>query len=342
MMLKLKDIAQEAGVSISTVSRALSPDTKDKVKSSTKTQIDYAIQKLGNESHQSFISSTKDELSVGIILASSNKTFAHEYFAEMLNPLIYEFYKSNCEIKYVLAQASLSENMFLDAIQNRTVSGAVIMGRIDMELLKFFKSNIPHLVYTGVNYVGQNTDEVICNGYEAIKTLFNHFISIGYETIGYIGSTGNNSILKNDYQRFDSYKASLKNYSMNMNNDFIVHSSDTIADGHIAMNKMIKRNKLPQAIICTSDSIAMGVINALYNAGISVPNDIAIAGVDNLNLSQFLTPPLTTVNVPKDELSRIAINMLLDKIRNNRTNNIRVDIPCELIIRKSCGYIQKK
>lgn len=339
MSIKLKDIANEVGLSISTVSRALNEETSDKVKPSTKIQIEYAMKKLGyNQNITPNFIPRNDNPSIGIILASTRKSFDHEYFAEMLNALLIELYKSNCQVGYVLAQASLDEETFKNVLQTTPVTGAIIMGRLNDKLLSFLKQNIGHIVYTGVNYIGHDTDEVTCNGYNAIQTLYDHFKFIGYNDIGYIGSTANPNESKNDFQRFDSYMHCIKLYGDTYKKEHVENSDETNDGGYEAMKKMILAHQVPKAIICTSDSIAIGVIHAANEHNINIPKDVAIAGIDNLNLSQYLSPPLTTVDVPKAELSRLAINMLLDKISNNREKNIRLDIPGELIIRASCGY----
>lgn len=340
MSITLKDIADEVGVSISTVSRALSSDMADKVKPATKSRIHDAMKRLGynisgfQESSPSFHAN----YSVGIILASSDKSFSHPFFAEMLSALQHEFYKTNYFIEYILAESSMPEDKFRDTIINSSVSGAILLGRMDPKLLNFFKSNIPSLVYTGVNYVGHDTDEVICNGYDAVATLYEHFFSLGYQKIAYIGPINTSSAAKNDYQRFNSYEHCLELYHSPACKDHIQIAMDTMEDGYAAMCRIINSRNLPDAIICASDSTAIGVMRAAAEHEIKIPDDIAIAGIDNIQQSQFLVPSLTTVNVPKSELSRLAVNMLLDKIQNKRQKNIRLDIPHDLIIRESCGF----
>ncbi len=336
----LQDIANELGLSVSTVSRALCEETANKVKPATKEKIEQAIKKLGYVQTKAYTSAaTADEISIGIIIATPGKAFHHEFFAEMLNPLLSEIYKIDCHVGYVLSENFVPKEKFLQIIQNTKVSGAIVMGRLDEDFLSFLKNSIPHIVYTGVNYVGHDTDEVVCNAFEAIETLYDHFKEIGYNTIGYIGSTNMQTTKKNDYHRYTSFLNCQKKYGDIFDKEHISSSgNETMQSGYDAMMKIIRTNNLPKAIICASDSCAVGALRAAHENGIAIPKDIAIAGVDNLMLSDFTSPKLTTVDVPKSELVRLAINMLIDRIKNNREKNIRLDIPSELIIRESCGY----
>lgn len=173
-------------------------------------------------------------------------------------------------------------------------------------MLFFFKSTIPHIVYTGLNYLEHDTDEVICDSFKAVGTLYDHFHSLNYESIGFIGLVASINESRNDYHRYSSYLSCLAKHNLLLKADW-VHSSQDNAEH-----------------------------------GIRVPDDLAIASIDNINVGQFLTPSLTTIDVSKIELARLSINMLMDKIDNRRDKNIRLDIPHELIIRESCGYKKNK
>lgn len=338
MSVTLKDIADEVGVSISTVSRAISGDTEKRVKPSTKAQIDAAIEKLGYITNLPKADEIPDHGSIAIILASSEKSFSHPFFAEMLSSLQEEIYKTNFSIEYVLSESALSKEKFYETIISHPVSGAVILGRLNEQLLGFLKENIPHLVYTGVNYVGHDTDEVICNGYDAIATLYQHFTSIGFDNIAYIGPIGSTKDPQNDFQRYASYLKCLESHNIAQKQRQILHAGDTLTEGYSSMLALIKEDALPEAIICASDSIALGVIRAAHEHHILIPNDVAIASIDNILMAEYCVPNLTTIDVSKQELSRLTVNMLVDKIENCREKNVRLDVPFELIIRESCGY----
>ncbi len=350
MSIKLKDIAADAGVSISTVSRAINGDPVKKVKDSTQKKIATSMLRLGYtpvgselaflESHAPSVTITKH--SIGIILTSETKTFADPFFAEMLNVLQEELYKNNYVIKYIISESSVGQETLKSIISTQLVSGAIILGRLDEDLLLFFKSTIPHIVYTGLNYLDYDTDEVICDSFKAIRTLYNHLHKLNYSSIGFIGLVTSSCESRNDHHRYSSYLACLAEHGLLLKADWVHSSQDNAEDGYTAMKEMITNGNLPRAIICASDMIACGVLRATTEHRIRVPEDLALVSIDNINVSQFLSPSLTTIDVSKVELARLSINMLIDKVDNRRDKNIRLDIPYELIIRESCGYKAKE
>lgn len=347
MSITLKDIANDVGVSISTVSRTLNRDSSKKSSPETETKIWEAAQRLGYaklnlpsdvpELSPIQAGPPAAEKSIAIILASEDKNFSHPFFGEMLSFLLEEINKSGYPLKQVLSASSMSAELFRRIISAENISGAIIIGRLDNSMLKFLKEHIPHLVYTGVNYIGKGTDEVICDGYKAISMLFEHFIKLGYKSIGYIGPISSPSDTRNEFHRFESYRASLAAHDMHLNSNYIRKAKDTAADGYNCMKDIISSSVYPRAIICAADTIAAGAIRACFESGIHVPKDIAIAGIDNINISEYLCPALTTIDIPKDDLSRLAMNMLIDQIENNRNKQIRLDVPFDLKIRESCG-----
>ncbi|MFI3208414.1 MAG: LacI family DNA-binding transcriptional regulator [Eubacteriales bacterium] len=348
MSVKLKDIAADAGVSISTVSRAINGDSIKKVKASTQKKIAASMMRLGyipEGNELAFLESQNmtgtpaiPTYNVGIILASDTKTFADPFFAEMLDVLQEELYKNNYIITYIISESSVGKEKLKQIVSTQPVSGSIIMGRLDTDLLYFFRSTIPHMVYTGVNYLEHDTDEVICDGFKAVATLYDHFHKLNYAQIGFIGPVATKTEFRNEHHRYTSYINSLELYHHTLHPEWVQASQDTAEQGYHAMKQLIATGTLPRALICASDIIACGVLRATQEHQLRVPEDLAIASIDNINMSQFLTPSLTTIDVSKLELARLSISMLMDKVENRRSKNIRLDIPHELIIRESCGY----
>ncbi len=345
MAITLKDIAQDVGVSISTVSRAISCDPVKRVKESTQKKIAESMQRLGyplDDEALAFLETVTPTAprkhSIGIILVSSAKTFAHPFFAEMLDCLQSEIYRNNYTVEYIISESAVGEAKLREIVASQPVSGAIIMGRLDADLLTYLKQTIPHMVYTGVNYLEYDTDEVICDGVKAIVTLFEHFYSLHYREIGFIGPVASPHETRNEHHRYTSYLECLLQHGIPRQLQWIHSAQDTAENGYQAMKEMISTNQMPRALICASDIIACGVLRAAQEFGIRVPQDIAIASVDNIDISQYLAPSLTTIDVSKNDLARLSINMLIDRMTNLRSKNIRLDVPHELVIRESCGY----
>lgn len=99
----------------------------------------------------------------------------------------------------------------------------------------------------------------------------------------------------------------------------------------------LKSTKPPRAIMCHNDEMAIGCMRALLEAGYRIPEDVAIVGHDDIDMAGFTQVPLTTVRIYKEDIGRLAVTVLLDRIRNERKVPVHLEIPGKLIIRQSCG-----
>ena len=96
---------------------------------------------------------------------------------------------------------------------------------------------------------------------------------------------------------------------------------------------------MPTAVFCGNDTVALGVMKALDEHQIRIPEDISIVGFDNIETVRYLKPALTTIDIPKQELGRLAVKVLLDRIESKREYSIKVNLPFTLIVRESCRAI---
>ncbi len=183
--------------------------------------------------------------------------------------------------------------------------------------------------WPGVDFVSTNRYE---GGYKAIKYL----IELGHRRIAIV------SIL--DYPeynqiepRYEAYRKALKDNNLEVNPKWILPIEHAGAlEGYNAGLKIAEMKDKPTAIFCINDFVAMGVLKALKESGIRVPDDISVVGFDNIELSNFAIVPLTTIAQPVNEISFEAINLLFRKISNPDTPTRQIYIDPKLIIRNSC------
>lgn len=102
------------------------------------------------------------------------------------------------------------------------------------------------------------------------------------------------------------------------------------------MKKAIKKGDLPTAFFVASDPMAIGAIRALLESNIGVPDEVAIVSVDDIEMAAFVSPPLTTVKMYSEQMGRVAVNLILERI-SGREIPLKVEVPTKLIIRDSCG-----
>jgi DNA-binding LacI/PurR family transcriptional regulator len=116
----------------------------------------------------------------------------------------------------------------------------------------------------------------------------------------------------------------------------VIDTHLTSPDGYDSMIAMIERGNLPTAIFCGNDTVALGVMKALGEHNISIPDDISIIGFDNIETAAYTQPALTTISVPTKELGRMAVKIMLDKLETGRDYALKVNLPFSLIERDSC------
>ncbi|ONI45614.1 hypothetical protein AN640_04305 [Candidatus Epulonipiscium fishelsonii] len=336
MKIKLKDLAKETGLSMSTISRALNEEQADKVKPESQQKINIALQKLGY-SNQKSIRLEQLKL-IGIILASNIKSLSHLLFSEIISNLEHNIYKKGYKVQYIIAESSMDSNVLENIISSNSVAGVICLGPLNQNLLNILQKYIIHIMYSSMNYTDLNVDQVVLNGYKAASTIVDHFCSINYTKIAYIGPIKNIAYQKKEHERFIGYKNALEAHNLIFDSTMVFNSLDEIEDGYSAMYKLLNLKQLPEAVLCAGDSIAIGAIRAAKENYVEIPKQIALAGMDNLKISSYLSPSLTTIDIQMTNFINLTIDMLIDKIEGKLTEPIKLEVPFDLIVRESCGY----
>jgi DNA-binding LacI/PurR family transcriptional regulator len=171
-----------------------------------------------------------------------------------------------------------------------------------------------------------------CDNYQGGHSITEHLISLGKKTFAFIGDNGEHA--PEFMARYKGYEDALKQH--NLNECSVQRNAiSTEDDGSDAVKSLIECDELPEAIVCASDLIAMGALRALRRANISVPNDVAVVGYDNIAVSAYTTPALSTVQQNTKLAGELLVDTLLKAINNERVEDYLM--PAEVIIRQSCG-----
>jgi len=173
-------------------------------------------------------------------------------------------------------------------------------------------------------------------GYEATR----HLIDLGHKRIGFIGVSLTRSV---GLRRFRGYQEALTEHSLPVDEELIVggNGSDQMPGysteemGFAGMNKLLRLKKRPTAIFARNDFTAIGALNAIKQAGLRIPGDIAVVGYDDIPLASHLTPALTTVRQPTREQGRLAAQFLLQRVEDRERPREERTFDCELIVRQS-------
>lgn len=342
MTVRLKDIAKEANVSISTVSRILNQDPTRKANDQTIARVFEAAERLGYFSQKlasvralGTKSSDQKVYSVACILMSEHESYVSPFFSVLMTGIQQEIISQGSRFPHNFFVTSIKDPGFIHFLESTSLDCAIMLGRTTEENIRYLEAKVPNLVYAGVNKVGLGIDEVVCDARTAVSVAVEYLIELGHTEIGFIGPTRRKYQVFNEH-RYDGYLDALSGHDLAVNEAYIIDTILTAADGYENMRTLITSKTLPTAIVCGNDTVAMGVMKALDEYSIDVPGDISVIGFDNIDTASYLKPALTTIDIPKRELGRLAVKVLVDRLESGRSYPLHVELPFTLLKRASC------
>lgn len=350
MAVTLKDIAQKAGTSVSTVSRIINNDPIKKASKETSDRVWQIVQELGyvpNQNARKLIKGEEEKKqrtkAIGCVFTSKESSYTDPFFSQIAQGIQDEILKRGYVMGYTFSSHEMTDAALFNNLTSHQVDGAIILGRFNLDTLKFLKKNMKHIIYAGINYVNAGFDEIICDGYQAAQTAVNYLITLGHTQIGYIGTVpqkDENTQLVNEH-RYKGYEDTLHKHQLTLKEEWVWDTVLTTSHGYeCAMAQFEKIKHRPTAFFCSNDAVAIGVVRAAHEKGIRIPEDLSVISIDDIEMASFIQPPLTTIHVPKEELGRFAVKTLIDRIEGQHEMPIRIDLPFRLIERKSCRVIK--
>ncbi len=343
MTMTLKEVAEKAGVSISTVSRVIngkstktaSPEVQERI-FRIAAELGYrpnrAAQalKLGDEA----VEVLKGRRSIGCIFGRVMSSVDDPFFSRIAKAVEKEISKHGCVMKYSFSASEIeSEEDLKKLLDEFRLDGAVILGRLNKNFYRVIRDSYPHVVYSGLNSISPDFDQVICDGYSAALTAVHYLYTIGHRGIGYVGE-------KTNEDRFKGYFDALSELELEYEKDMVIQTRLSSASGYSAVSRLLAEGRLnASALFCANDTTAIGVIKALKDNGLRVPEDVSVIGIDDIDISQYMSPPLTTVRIPLDEMGRAAGRLLMDRLDNGSGLPMKIELPYTLVRRESCREI---
>jgi LacI family transcriptional regulator len=216
------------------------------------------------------------------------------------------------------------------------VDGLILMAP-DFDPSPFLRESVSTVptVLLNPGHAPSGLDSVSIDNFDGAASAVRHLIGLGHRSIAIIAGPASNIDAR---QRLEGYRAALREAGLEprpeleLPGDFAEHS------GYQAAAELLRRPTRPSAIFAANDYMAVGALGALHDAGVRVPEDIALSGFDDIALARYLNPPLTTVHVDMIELGRRAVQLLLERGAHpgGRTGRHEV-LTTTLVVRRSCG-----
>lgn len=327
-MATIKDIAELAGVSIATVSRVLNYDSTLSVGDETKKRIFEAAEQLSYKKKQA------RKLETGKIALLQWYTEKEEL--EDLYYMSIRLGVENQARQLGFSVAKYFQDNYGDLKQDE-IQGLIAIGKFSNKQIKDLVSITNNIVFVDTSPDEEQFDSIVIDFEKATKKVIDHYLANGHEKIGYIGGRevfkDQTSLIED--QRESTFKAYLAEKER-LNEDFMYVGAFSVSDGHSLMKKAIHEHgeNLPTAFFAANDSLAIGALRALLEEGIPVPSRVNIIGVNDISISKYVYPSLSTIKVFTELMGETAVNTLSEKIEGRKTAK-KIIISTQLIIRDS-------
>jgi LacI family transcriptional regulator len=333
--ITLDDIAKKLDVSRVTVSKALRghPDISEKTAK--------RIRKLADELGYSpnFIArnlSARRSNMLGVVIPK----IAHFFFGSVIEAIYNTAFDNNYETILTVSQENAEREMkHIQTLVSMRVDGMIIsvsQETRDIEIFKWIKKMGIHVVFVdrmpGPGIPGFSS--VMVNDKGGAFQAVEHAIKMGYRRIGFVGGNPEINIGLN---RLLGFEQAMKNYNVPIKREWIVHTGFGKDDGYAGFKQLYHTGQLPEFVFAVTYPVALGIYEAAKELGLRIPGDIDIICFGDSDVNRFLSPSLSCVHQPTQELGTKAVQMILEMIRNpEETREQHIEIPTELILRETC------
>lgn len=323
-MATLKDIAKEAGVSLATVSRVLNDDPTLSVKEETKHNILEIAEKLEyTVSTQRRTQQSKKPQYHFLALYNYRKT------AEINDPY-YLSIRHGIELQCDKLGIELT-NCYDNSlnIDNTKIDGVLMVGNGTTSALQQVEKLCSNICYVDFSDRKSGFDSVDIDLAYITKEIIDYFIAQGYSRIGFIGGQDNpesQDIRESAFTEYGLLKGVVKE-------DDIYHGDFSSSSGYELAKQMLDKADYPHALFVASDSIAIGVLRALHERKVAIPDDVALISVNDIPTAKFTIPSLSTVRIHSEVMGSQGVNLLFERLRDQRKEAVQVLVSSQLILR---------
>lgn len=330
-----QDVAEKAGVSPTTVSFVLNNVEGMRITDETRRKVLQAAEELDyhpNSSAQKMARGRTDV--IGLILRQDpEKAYADLFLPSVMQGVNSIVRPGGYQILFIPLPPEDTGRDFTRLIQERHVDGLIISGPTDndLELNDLYQKNAK-IVLIGKLH-GSNVPYVDIDNKEAAAKAVEHLISLGHQRIAFISNAP--LIYASSRDRLEGYRSALNKNNLDADEKKVFFADYTPESGYEATKLLLTQNVHPTAIFVASDTVALGVLHALNEENIQIPEEMAVIGFDDIPISKFLNPPLSTVHSPAYSLGQAAASMLIQQLNEGTPLQDQVILHTRLIVRES-------
>lgn len=360
--MTIKDIAKQAGVSVSTVSRVINGNQPKAARREVQDRI-WEIARAGgyrpNVSAQALrrrSADTTERKSIACVLGRTVGTGRDAFFSALERSVSQAALRAGYAVKGPLLASGCPGEMELSGERKAAVArgssgerkaavargssvgcpgdvweadGAVVLGRCDRKAMKWIRERFHKVVYAGLNEMNFECDQILCDGEAAAVEAMEYLLKLGHRGIGYIGGVSREA-------RYRAYCDTLKRHGIAFRREIVANEEGGWEEGRRGALRILSRTKDVTAILGMNDITAAGVIRGIQDLGLRVPEDISVIGIDDVEIDPHMSPLLTTVRIPIWDMGCMAAATLIDRMEGGHSLPLRAALPHRLVVRGSC------
>ena len=332
-----RDVAERAGVSRTTVSLVLNEVEGVQISEETRQRVIHVAEEMGYvpEAAAQALASGRSRF-IGLVLTRRPHQIATDVFlTQILNPLIEMARRHNMRLLVDIVEETHHRETYRALVRGRRIDGIILSGpRLNDRGLRLLEKEDFPTVLMG-SLPGTSFFSVDIDNCAASRSAVTHLISLGHIRIGCITNAPVSYTAALDRRR--GYRQALENAGLPFEEQLVRHGDFDPQSGYEQMNALLRLESPPSAVFVASDVVAFGAMAAIREHDLTIPDDIAIVGFDDVPFAKFAYPPLTTIHLPAADLARRSSEILFKLIKREQPTDRRVLLDTHLVVRRSCG-----
>lgn len=341
MKITLKDIADRANVSISSVSRALNgTQSAAQVNEQTRQRILQAAKELGYHKISASLRPNENvaEKRIGLFLHHVKDKYQDPYFSEIIYGIESELLDHGGVLDFTCEVNDIFDPGVFSGMNMHNL-GVICLGQVKPEFLRELARRVP-LVFSVGGLPLPELDCVTVDFRGAAQQAVQYLIGLGHRKIAFIGGSSSVGMPYDQEERFIGYRMALESNGLPAVREWIQDGGFNLAQSYEAMIRILQAKERPTALFAASDKMAYGAYKAIQEYGLSIPGDISVVSFDDIEMSEFVNPSLTTFRVYKEEMGRIAVKLLMQRMEGQIPLPLVHLLPTRLMIRDSCRKLE--
>ena len=331
-MAKLVDVAKEAGVSISIVSRILNEDPTLRVAGETRARVFEIAKRLRYQPNHA---ARALRLSKNSAIALLTPDYANSIFSEIAQGV--EEQARLLDLSVLINRASEVEDAdtwLRRIVAERRADGILLQapdGITKEGLAKLISGTLPIVLINSREDL--DTSHIIFDDAGAVELALEHLFSLGHKKIGFLGGELSSPTGE---RRFAGFVSGMNRKKLEINSAWVTRIGYTGVDGRNAVSQILNQSNRPTALIVANANAALGALAQIHTLGLRVPEDISLVSIHDIWFADATWPPITAVKMPNYEMGKVAIGMLLRQMETGAIEkNVLTDPPNQLVVRSS-------